>query len=91
MAARKYKEAEFVEVVETVMTFKEWEKLHYQQLEEWKKEMFYYVKQKAVGLLFVLIGIIIPFLADGDATASLLILPLGLYLLITKKKMIIFD
>ena len=90
MAARKYEEAEF-ESVETVMTFKEWEKIHYQQLEEWKEEMLYYVKQKLIGLLFVLIGIIIPFFADGEVTASVLFLPLGVYLLFTKEKIMDFD
>ena len=90
MAARKYKEAD-LEVVETVMTFKEWEKIHYQQLEDWKEEVFYYVKQKLIGLLFVLMSVIIPFFTDGDATASILTLPLGLYLLFTKEKMLLID
>ncbi len=90
MTARKYKEAE-LETIETVMTFKEWEKIHYQQLEEWKEKMLYFVKQKLMGLLFVLIGVIIPFFTDGEATASILILPLGVYLLFTKEKIMDFD
>ena len=38
------------------------------------------------GIVMLLIGIIIPFFADGDATASLLFIPIGIYFLIGEKK-----
>ena len=45
----------------------------------------YYLKQKLCGLALVLIGVIIPFLLDGDVTVSVLIVPLGLYAIFTKE------
>ena len=55
-----------------------------------KAEKIYYIKQKLLGLTMAIIGILIPFVCDGDATASLLVLPLGLYLLFTKEKVMMF-
>ena len=55
-----------------------------------KEEKIYYIKQKLSGLTLASIGILIPFVCDGDATASLLVLPLGLYLLFTKEKVMDF-
>lgn len=55
-----------------------------------KAERIYYIKQKLSGLTMAAIGILIPFIMDGDATASLFVLPLGLYLLFTKEKVMMF-
>ena len=55
-----------------------------------KAERIYYIKQKLAGLTLAAIGILIPFVCDGDATASLLVLPMGLYLLSTKEKVMDF-
>lgn len=49
------------------------------------KERIYYLKQKLCGLALVLIGVIIPFLLEGDVTVSVLIVPLGLYAIFTKE------
>ena len=61
---------------------------------EWKArkkaETIYYIKQKLSGLTMAAIGIIIPILLGGDATFSLIALPLGIYLLFTKKKAMMF-
>ena len=46
----------------------------------------YYLKQKLLGLAAVGVGVVCPLLLDGDATASLIMLPLGLYALFTKEK-----
>lgn len=53
-----------------------------------RKETIYYIKQKMLGLTIAAIGIIIPFIDDGDATFSLVALPLGICLLLTKEKVI---
>ena len=55
-----------------------------------KAERIYYIKQKLAGLTLAAIGILIPFVCDGDATASILILPLGLFLMFTKEKVMMF-
>ena len=46
----------------------------------------YYIKQKLLGLATVGMAIACPLLLNGDATTSLIMLPLGLYALFTKEK-----
>lgn len=54
-----------------------------------KRELlFYKAKQKLLGLLAIGVSITSPLLLNGDATISLLILPLGIYILFTKEKVI---
>ena len=50
----------------------------------------YYLKQKFLGLAAVGVAIACPLLLEGDATASLIFLPLGLYALFTKEKICTF-
>ena len=78
------------ETIETVMTYSEWEKIHTQKARKRKAERTYYIKQKLSGLALASIGIIIPFINDGDATFSLIALPLGIYLIFTKEKVMMF-
>ena len=53
-----------------------------------KKEIFLYkAKQKLLGVVSIGISIASPLLL-GDATISLIMLPLGAYLLFTKEKVI---
>ena len=55
-----------------------------------KAETIYYIKQKLSGLTMTAVGIITPILLDGDATFSLIALPLGTWLLFTKEKVMMF-
>ena len=55
-----------------------------------RAEAIYYIKQKLSGLTMAAIGIVIPFINDGDATFSLIALPLGIWLLFTKEKVMMF-
>ncbi len=55
-----------------------------------KEERIYYIKQKLSGLVMAAIGIVTPILLDGDATVSLIVLPLGIYLIFTKEKVMMF-
>ena len=55
-----------------------------------KTERLYYIKQKISGLILVVIGMTIPFLMDGDATISLFALPLGIVLMFTKERVMMF-
>lgn len=55
-----------------------------------KAERLYYIKQKLSGLIIAGIGIFTPFLLNGDATFSLIALPLGLFLMFTKEKVMMF-
>ena len=78
------------ETIETVMTYSEWEKIHTQKQRKRKAERVYYIKQKLSGLTLVAIGIVMPILLDGDSTFSIIALPLGIWLLFTKEKVMMF-
>ena len=53
-----------------------------------KRELLYKAKQKLLGVVAIGISIASPLLLDGDATISLIMLPLGIYILFTKEKVI---
>lgn len=53
-----------------------------------RESLVYKAKQKLLGLLAIGVSIASPLLLDGDATISVITLPLGLYLLFTKEKVI---
>ena len=78
------------ETIENVMTYSEWEKIHTQKALKRKAERTYYIKQKLSGLTLAAIGIVMPILLDGDGTFSIIALPLGIYLLFTKQKVMMF-
>ena len=46
------------------------------------------VKQKAVGLFLIALGIATPFILKGDATASVIAIPLGIATITTKDKVV---
>lgn len=48
------------------------------------------IKQKVTGLALIAIGCIIPAILDGDATVSMLLIPMGLYIAITKE-LVLYD
>lgn len=93
-----------MEVIE-VMTREQWEELHNLEWRSearkrqnyWnrkhaadKAERKYYIKQKLSGLTMATIGIITAILLEGNVTFSLIALPLGIWLLFTKEKVMMF-
>ena len=56
--------------------------------EEKTENLKYYIKQKLIALLGIATSIIAPLVCDGDATISLIMLPLGMYVLFTKEKVV---
>lgn len=82
------------EAIETVYTYEEWLK-EYNRRETNRRirqriEHLYYMKQRMSGIIVAVAGIMVPFLLDGDATFSVIALPLGIFLMLTKEKIIIF-
>lgn len=82
------------EAIETVYTYEEWFK-EYSRRETKRRirqrtERLYYMKQRLSGTIMAAIGIAMPFILDGDATVSLVALPLGIFLLLTKEKVMTF-
>ena len=82
------------EAIETVYTYDEWLKEYNHRETKWriqqKTERLYYMKQRLSGVIMVAMGIVAPFVLDGDGTVSLFVLPLGIFLLLTRKKVMTF-
>lgn len=80
--------------IETVYTYEEWLKEYNRRetkrITKQRTEHLYYMKQRLSGVIMATIGIITPFILDGDATFSLVALPLGIFLLLTKEKVMTF-
>lgn len=55
---------------------------------EKREVLLHKAKQKLLGLLAIGISIVSPLLLDGDATISLVMLPLGLCALFTKENIL---
>lgn len=55
-----------------------------------KRDVIYFLKQRLCGLALVLIGILCPVVLGGDATVSLFTIPVGIFLLITRQKVMNF-
>ena len=53
-----------------------------------RESLLYKAKQKLIGVVAIGISIASPILLDGDATISVIMLPLGIYMLFTKEKVI---
>lgn len=80
--------------IETVYTYEEWLKEYNRRetkrITKQRTEHLYYMKQRLSGVIMATIGIVTPFVCDGDATVSLFALPLGIFLLLTKEKVMTF-
>jgi len=82
------------EAIETVYTYEEWLR-EYNRRETQKRikqrtEHLFYMKQRLSGFVMAATGIIAPFILGGDVTVSLFVLPLGIFLLLTKERVMIF-
>lgn len=55
-----------------------------------KTEIIYFIKQKLIGISLLVAGIIAPVILDGDGTISIIGVPLGLFLIFTKNKVMDF-
>ena len=82
------------EAIETVYTYEEWLK-EYNRREAKRRikqrtEHLYYMKQHISGVIMATIGIVTSFVLGGDATFSLVALPLGIFLMLTRKKVMRF-
>ena len=53
-----------------------------------RESLLYKAKQKLLGILAIAASIASPILLDGDATISIIMLPLGIYILFTKEKVV---
>lgn len=54
--------------------------------EEKQRVKTYYLIQRLCGLLLSVMSVIVPYILKGDTAALLVLLPIGLYLMFTKEK-----
>jgi hypothetical protein len=69
----------------TLYTYDEWENIYRRNKARQMAETAYFIKQKIAGVTALIIGVVSPLLLDGDGTASIILLPLGFYLIATRK------
>lgn len=69
------------------LSYEEWELLHEAIKQEEKQKKSYYAKQKAMGGLLVVVSVLLPLLLQ-DITASIILLPLGVGVMVTKDRVI---
>lgn len=53
---------------------------------ERKREIVNMLKQKVIGIVSLTIGLVIPYVLQGDITASVFFIPFGIYMLFTQGK-----
>ena len=82
--------AVYRELLEDRAFIYEFEKEYRKQKAKKREVVLYYLKQKLSGFALVVASVLCPMLMDGDATASVIFLPLGLFLLLTKEKVMDF-
>lgn len=73
---------------EETYTLREAKRIINAERQEKRESLLYKAKQKILGLLAIGVSIASPLLLDGDVTISVITLPLGIYILFTKKKVI---
>lgn len=56
-----------------------------------KKKKIYFIKQKLVGLLVIVLAILSVIFSEGDGTAALVMVPMGIGLIITKDMVLMND
>lgn len=83
-----------MKTIYSVGSYEEWLKKYNRQEAKrrirQRTEHLYYIKQRLSGAAMAVIGIVAPFLLGGDATFSLFALPLGIFLLLTREKVMTF-
>lgn len=88
--ANAYKNYENIQRLDTLHTYAEWKRIERKRKAQRRETAIYYIKQKLMGLAAVGLSIASLLLLDGDATISVLMLPLGIFLMITKEKVCMF-
>lgn len=73
---------------EKTYTLSEAKRIINAERQEKRELLIYKAKQKLLGIMAIGISIVSPLLLDGDATISLIMLPLGIYVLFTKEKVV---
>lgn len=73
---------------EETYTLREAKRIINAERNEKRESLLYKAKQKLLGVVAIGVSIVSPLLLDGDATISLIMLPLGIYMIFTKEKVV---
>ena len=76
-------------MIETVMTYEEWQREYLRKQRCKKREKIYYAKQKIVGLTLIITGIA-SIILFKDATIGIGIIPMGSLLILTRERMVMW-
>ena len=85
-----YKNYENIQRLDTLHTYAEWKRIERKRKAQRRETVIYYIKQKLMGLAAVGVSVASPLLLEGDITISVLMLPLGIFLIVTKENVCIF-
>lgn len=72
---------------EEKLTFAEWERIRAELKQEEQEEKRYFVKQKVLGGVLVGLSLLMPAVLH-DITASVLLLPIGIGVMVTRDKVV---
>ena len=71
-------------MIETVMTYDEWELVYAKRQERKRNKFKRMLKQKCIGLCAIMIGFVTPIVIQ-DLSASGMMILIGMYLIVEKK------
>ena len=74
-------------MIETVMTYDEWQREYSRKQRRKKRERMYYAKQKITGIALIITGAA-SIILFKDATIGIGIVPMGLLLILTRERMV---
>lgn len=60
------------------------------ETQEQRKERFYFIKQRLIGLFVVVLGIVAPLIIQ-DATISIFMIPMGIMFIVTDEKILMIQ
>lgn len=72
-------------MIETVMTYDEWQREFSRKQRRKKREKIYYAKQKITGLVLIITGTA-SIILFKDATIGIWIIPMGSFLILTRER-----
>ncbi len=85
-----------IENAKIAYTYEEWLSICKQRENEnlrrikQRTEYLYFLKQRLSGIVIIASGITLSFLVNGDVTFLIFVLPLGIFLITTKEKVMTF-
>ena len=76
-------------MIETVMTYDEWQREYSRKQRCKKREKIYYAKQKIAGLALIITGVA-SIILFKDATIGIGVIPMGSLLILTRERMVMW-